>query len=340
MLPLRTFVAGLLIAVPCWAQSSGIHVVRSGDSLWELQQRYNVPWKRIQQANGLNGTVIHVGQRLRIPGAGGSSSSSTGVPSAPPPSSASSSGGSAISNLAQAKNDLRTGLSLLIQERTANPAPPAQTSQTYVVRSGDTLGAISSRFGVSLSTLRSMNGIPSSSSMIRIGQRLHINRAGHPRRLSITYHAPMQATADEVTVLARIVKGECPPHMSFEGKVAVAAVLLNRVRRTDGTFSLDRSITRAAHRSKQFSCYNPDKRASHYYGSVPAWAYTAARTALAGVDPTQGSTHYYNPYLVSPSWAKNLVAVLQLGRNGTDSHLFYRTRSNVILGNNKPTWAY
>ena len=35
---------------------------------------------------------------------------------------------------------------------------------------------------------------------------------------------------DAKAMLARIVKGECPANMSFEGKVSVAAVLLNRVR--------------------------------------------------------------------------------------------------------------
>ena len=341
MLSLRTLLIGLAVSVPCWAQSGTVHVVRSGDSLWLLQQRYNVPWQRIQRANNLSGTVIRVGQRLQIPGVAGSNltvgpAGGTTAP-APVPASSTSQG---LGDLQSAKDALRTGLSLLIRERTANPAPPTQSTQIHVVRGGDTLGALSSRYGVSLSNLRSMNGIPANSSMIRVGQRLRINRAGHPRRLTIRYHAPMRATSDEVTVLARIVKGECPANMSFEGKVSVAAVLLNRVRRSDGTFSLDRTITRAAHRPAQFSCYNSDKRNQLYFGSIPSWAYDAARTALAGVDPTQGCTHYYNPFLVSPGWAKRLTPVVQLGETANDAHLFYRTRDNVQYGSSKPTWAY
>lgn len=331
MLSLKQFALGVLVAIPCWAQSGAVHQVRSGDSLWKLQERYGVPWQRIQRANNLSSTTIRIGQRLRIPG-----SSTTVAASAPTPTSTPS----ASSSFEAAKLALRNGLSALIQERNANPAPPAQTTRIYTVRSGDSLSKIGSRFGVSVSNLRSMNGIPSNSSLIRVGQRLRINRAGYPRRLSIRYHAPMRYTQDELVVLARIVKGECPHFMSFEGKVAVAAVLLNRVRRSDGVFAKDRSITRAAHRPAQFSCYNSDKRAQLYYGSVPQWAYDAARAALAGIDPTQGSTHYYNPFLVSPGWAKRFTAVLQLGENSNDSHLFFHTPTNRQPGASQPTWAY
>jgi len=342
---------GLAVAVPCWAQSGAVHVVRSGDSLWKLQEHYKVPWKRIKQANGLPNTVIRVGQRLRIPGVSapstapasystGTSSTYTASTSSAPSSGGSFSASGSFTNTTVAKDALRRGLSKLIQERTANPVGAPQTTQIYRVRSGDSLGRISQRYGVSLSTLRSMNGIPSSSSLITVGQRLKINRAGHPRRLSIRYHDPMAASNAELTVIARIIKGECPHFMSFEGKVSVAAVLLNRVRRSEFPFSLDRSITKAAHRPAQFSCYNSDKRDQLYYGAVPTWAYEAARTALAGVDPTQGATHYFNPYLVSPGWSKKLNAVVQLGRSANDTHLFYRTKSNVLAGSSKPDWAY
>ena len=333
MLSLKQFALGVLVAIPCWAQSATVHKVRSGDSLWKLQERYGVPWKRIQRANNLSGTTIRVGQNLRIPG-----SSTTVAASAP--ASTSSVSTSPTNHLAAAKLALRAGLSALISERNANPAPPAETTRIYRVRSGDSLSKIGQRFGVSVQRLRSMNGIPSSSSLITVGQRLRINRAGYPRRLSIRYHAPMRYTQNELVVLARIVKGECPHFMSFEGKVAVAAVLLNRVRRSDGVFAKDRSITRAAHRPAQFSCYNSDKRAQLYYGSIPSWAYDAARAALAGIDPTQGSTHYYNPFLVSPSWAKRFTAVLQLGENQNDTHLFFHTPTNRQPGASQPTWAY
>ena len=45
------------------------HVVVAGDSLWGLSRKYNVTVEALQQANGLTGTQINVGQSLAIPAA-------------------------------------------------------------------------------------------------------------------------------------------------------------------------------------------------------------------------------------------------------------------------------
>ncbi|MDB4673173.1 LysM peptidoglycan-binding domain-containing protein [Verrucomicrobiales bacterium] len=43
------------------------HIVRSGDTLYGLSQRYGKSISAIQRANGISGTGIRLGQRLRIP---------------------------------------------------------------------------------------------------------------------------------------------------------------------------------------------------------------------------------------------------------------------------------
>ena len=50
------------------------------------------------------------------------------------------------------------------------------TSQTYRVKSGDTLGAIARRHGVTVSQLVKWNRLKSSKAILRIGQRLEIYR--------------------------------------------------------------------------------------------------------------------------------------------------------------------
>ena len=52
------------------ASGDAVHVVKSGDSLWILAQRYGTTTRKIQAANGLKGTTLSIGQRLRIPGNG------------------------------------------------------------------------------------------------------------------------------------------------------------------------------------------------------------------------------------------------------------------------------
>ncbi|MEP7356501.1 MAG: LysM peptidoglycan-binding domain-containing protein [Anaerolineales bacterium] len=47
-----------------------IHIVQRGDTLFKISVRYGVSWLAIQQVNHIAGTVIFVGERLIIPGAG------------------------------------------------------------------------------------------------------------------------------------------------------------------------------------------------------------------------------------------------------------------------------
>lgn len=124
----------------------------------------------------------------------------------------------------------------------------------------------------------------------------------------------------ELEILARVVKGECPPDTPFEGKVAVAAVVLNRVR--SDRFPM--SIAAVAHQHKQFSCYNRNNRARLYDGSIPRLAREAVRAAIDGRDPTEGSTFFFNPHLVRPSWARRLVFAKRIGTAPHNTHEFYR----------------
>lgn len=129
------------------------------------------------------------------------------------------------------------------------------------------------------------------------------------------------ATAAEVEVLARIVKGEAA-QCSFEGKVAVAAVVLNRVRNS----RWPNTIAGVAHQPYQFSCYNANVRNRLYWGPIPQSCWDAARAALDGQDPTYGSTYYFNPFLVKPSWASTLRFVRRIGSTAVDAHDFYAIR--------------
>ena len=133
----------------------------------------------------------------------------------------------------------------------------------------------------------------------------------------------ISANSAELEILARIVKGECPANVPWEGKVAVAAVVLNRVR--SGRFP--NSIRGVAHQRKQFSCYNANVRRRLYYGNIPDYAWRAARAALAGQDPSRGATFYFNPFIVNPSWKRSLTFVRRIGNRSAPrktTHDFYR----------------
>jgi membrane-bound lytic murein transglycosylase D len=55
-----------------------VHVVRSGDTLWEVARKYGVTVPALAEANGLSANAgLVVGARLDIPGRGGSTTKSS-----------------------------------------------------------------------------------------------------------------------------------------------------------------------------------------------------------------------------------------------------------------------
>lgn len=126
-------------------------------------------------------------------------------------------------------------------------------------------------------------------------------------------------TDEELEILARIVKGEAWPGSSLESHVAIAAVVLNRMRAP----GFPKTVEGVAHQPWQFSSYNPDLRTRLYLGPIPAVCWEAARAAAAGEDPTGGATYYFNPYLVKPEWASRLRFVKRIGTSPLDTHDFY-----------------
>ncbi|MFO7318195.1 MAG: spore cortex-lytic enzyme [Limnochordia bacterium] len=110
------------------------------------------------------------------------------------------------------------------------------------------------------------------------------------------------ARSDELELLARVVAAEAQGE-PFEGQVAVAAVILNRVRDPRFPNTLSGVI------------YQPHAFESVTNGLI--WrrtptdeAYRAARAALNGWDPTYGAIFFWNPSKpVSPwIWTRQIVA--------------------------------
>jgi N-acetylmuramoyl-L-alanine amidase len=58
--------AGTLIA-SLGSEGNRTHVIQSGDTLSIIAQRYNVSLESLREINNIQGSLIQVGQRLRIP---------------------------------------------------------------------------------------------------------------------------------------------------------------------------------------------------------------------------------------------------------------------------------
>jgi len=98
---------------------------------------------------------------------------------------------------------------------------------------------------------------------------------------------------------------------SVTGKLAVASVIYNR--HADSADSWQEIILAKA----QFSCWNgPQDLCELIPGSEAALCRSIAHDMLTGeFEPIGPWTHYYNPNLCDPSWAKSLQKVKNIGRH-------------------------
>ena len=128
-------------------------------------------------------------------------------------------------------------------------------------------------------------------------------------------------------ILARTIYGEARGE-SVRGKEAVAAVVMNRVRRAreaGGTYWWGGTVEAVCQRPWQFSCWNagdPNRvkiEAVDDGNRVFQTCRRIARRALAGTlgDPTEGATHYHAKS-VNPPWARGRAPSAEIGH-----HLFY-----------------
>jgi LysM repeat protein len=118
-----------------------VYKVRKGETLSQIAHRYDVAMADVVALNNIkNPNMIHVGQRLVLPGSGDVVESSAPTHSRP-----------------------------------ASVKVPAGGSE-YVVQSGDCLSVIAKRFGVSTKSLRNVNKLKSD--VIYVGQKLAIPAGG------------------------------------------------------------------------------------------------------------------------------------------------------------------
>lgn len=124
----------------------------------------------------------------------------------------------------------------------------------------------------------------------------------------------------DLDILSRTIFGEAS-NQSFQGKLAVAYVVMNRSKERQQT------PAEVCLAPKQFSCWNvgdPNvariKRAT-VENAVFCQCIVAARAAIEETtpDPTNGANHYYADYINAPSWAKSMKVMTQIG-----AHIFLK----------------
>ena len=128
-----------------------VHTVQPGESLFGISRQYNVTIAEIQQWNSIDGTALDAGTELIIYPVDETEEEL-------PPS---------IEEIEQMDEEERTSIVRRLDEAPAG-------SETYVVRSGDTLYQIAREHDMTVNELRELNNLQDD--MLRVGQRIMVKR--------------------------------------------------------------------------------------------------------------------------------------------------------------------
>ncbi|OFI06847.1 spore cortex-lytic enzyme precursor [Clostridium acetireducens DSM 10703] len=104
-------------------------------------------------------------------------------------------------------------------------------------------------------------------------------------------------TDSDVYLMAQIVYAESRSE-PFEGKVAVASVILNRVIHP----SFPKSVEEVIKQKAAFSCV----KNGEIHDIPDSSSYKAVLEALKGKDPTDKAVFFYNPDIATSKWMKNI----------------------------------
>lgn len=124
--------------------------------------------------------------------------------------------------------------------------------------------------------------------------------------LGITASSSGGYSDSDVYLLAKCIHAEARGE-SYTGKVAVGAVVLNRVKSS----KFPNTISGVIYQPWAFTCVN-DGQINLEPNSE---ALRAARDAMNGWDPTYGCLYYYNPATATSKWIWSTKTVIKIGKH-------------------------
>ena len=107
-------------------------------------------------------------------------------------------------------------------------------------------------------------------------------------------------------LLAKLIAAEARGE-SYQGQVAVGAVVLNRVAHP----SFPDSVSGVIYQKGAFSCVND----SNWSVAPNATSQKAARDAINGWDPSGGAIYYYNPRTAKSQWIRTRPVICTIGNH-------------------------
>lgn len=307
---------GQTLVIPANQQTQ--YVVVSGDSLFTIAHRFGTTVDAIKTSNQLTSDVLQVGQRLIIPTTNTSQSpiqtNTYRVVAGDSLFQIANRFGTSVTELKQT-NNLTSDFLSVGQILTVPRAAPASSSSpsgpqtvTYRVVSGDTLSHIAVRYGTSVDVIRQANQL--TTDFLRVGQVLTIPSSGEVRTAP---PAPVTSTInqEDLELLAKLIFTEARGE-SLQGQIAVAAVIMNRVKSNQFPNNIRDVIFERSHGHFQFT---PAGNGDIHRATPNATNLEAARRALNGEDPTNGSLFFYNPAKTNDQWVRSRTVSTIIGNH-------------------------
>lgn len=179
----------------------------------------------------------------------------------------------------------------------------------HIVESGDTLSGLAQTYGTTAEALQVRNGI--SDEPLEIGQRLKVvvPEFMDPSRKAAAETAKAvaaQVNQADLKLLAKLVEAEAGSE-PYEGKLAVASVVMNRVK--DDRYP--DTVKGVIYAPNQFS---PARNGKLDKISASKDSIKAAEAALSGENNVPGAVYFFNPKL-EPGKLKKVEVVKEIGNH-------------------------
>ncbi len=185
------------------AQATGTHTLKRGETLGHVAERYGMGTKELMALNGIsNPRRVRAGRKLKVRG------------KASAPAKASSSTAVQVAELPTSKS------------RAATPPPKVAESYRYTVKSGETLGGVANRHGVTTKELMAWNGIKNPRS-VRAGQKLVIKKSptankAAPARAEVAKAVAAAPAPASKTITYRVKSGDTLWAIARRHRVTIA----------------------------------------------------------------------------------------------------------------------
>ena len=112
--------------------------------------------------------------------------------------------------------------------------------------------------------------------------------------------------SNDYELLARTISAEARGE-AYLGQVAVGAVILNRIEHP----SFPDTLAGVIYQKGAFSCLDDGQ----FYEPIADSAYSAARDAINGLDPSGGAIYYYNPVTATNKWIRSRPIIVTIGKH-------------------------